>query len=138
VLLAVVLAVAVEFVALQSMSYTIDERALLAAVAPAVRWGLLAALVVVPVVAVALLVRRAGVATALRVTGVAAALGVLFQSDGNQLWSGTDPLSYGPLRWIALPLLAFALPVLAARLVDRRASRRRAVDVAGGLEGGRG
>jgi hypothetical protein len=122
-LLGVVLAVAVEFVALQSITFTIDDRALLGAVGAVGRWVLVVGAVVVPAVAVGLVVRRAGVAVGLRVLGVAAGVAVLFQGAGNVLWY--EPvLPYGPFRWVVLPLLAFALPVLAARLVERRAARR--------------
>jgi hypothetical protein len=124
--LGVVLVVAVEFVAVQSVVQTIDLGRVLGAVrstgGPVAWWALVVAGAAAPVLAVALLVRRFGVAMALRVIGVAGGIDLLFQGGGDLPWYVPE-LVYGPLRWIALPLLAFALPALAARLLDRRAHR---------------
>jgi hypothetical protein len=92
---------------------------------PILWWVLVAVELVVPVAAVAVLVRRAGVSVALRVGGVGAGIAVVFLGGGRfadlLLSVGGPSLPvYGVGRWIAAPALAFALPVLAARLVERR------------------
>jgi hypothetical protein len=129
--LGLVLVTIVEFVLLQPITYALVDLRPVARMAGSLGWWLvLAAAAAVPVAAVALLARRIGVPGTLRAVGVAAAIGVAFLggSGGNVLLDmGPEPAA-GVWRWVVWPLLSFALPVLAARLAERRAALRRAPD----------
>jgi hypothetical protein len=127
------LATALDFVLWQPVSYPVDPRVLATAarsVAGPVGWWVLAAVgVAVPLVAVVLLARRVGLPGTLRAVGAGAGIGVLFLGGGRfadlLLSVSTSLPVYGVGRWIVGPLLAFTLPVLAARRLERRAAAAR-------------
>ncbi len=96
---------------------------------PIVWWALVAVGLAVPVAAVVVLVRRLGGPAALRVVGVGAAIAALLLGGGrfaDLLLSvgGSSLPVYGVGRWFLAPALAFAFPVLVARLIERRLAGR--------------
>lgn len=127
------LATALDFVLWQPVSYTVDPGAMARAtrsVAGPIGWWVLVAVgLAVPVAAVVLLARRVGMPGTLRAVGAGAGIGVIFLGGGRfadlLLSVSTSLPVYGVGRWIVGPLLAFAVPVLAARRLERRAAAAR-------------